>query len=314
MSDLLSFHEDGWQWAWDATSLSNFVACPRLYQLRNLLGWKKQTRSVHLIFGGHYAKALERFHKLRAENVDYWEAARIILRQLMIDTWDHLLDEKGERIPGTGKPCDWMHNTKTRDTLIRSVIWYLHHFENDTMETVILKDGRAAVELSFTIELTAGSSFVYCGHQDRLVRYAGETFVQDQKTSGSTITPKFFRDFSPDYQMTGYTLAGQIIYGGPITGVSIDAAQIAVGFTEFTRGMVMRAKPVLEEFREEVLFYASAARDCHRNNYFPMNRKSCHNYGGCEFQEICSAIPAHREALLAAGYERDERWDPLKRR
>ena len=312
MTSMLSFHADGWQFAWDSTSLKNFVSCPRYYQFTNLEGWRSQIRSAHLEFGGHYAKALERFHKLRAEGQAYWDAAKEVLRLLLIETWNYDLDAEGNRIPGTGQAADWMHNTKTRDTLARSVIWYLHHFENDSMETVILDNGKAAVELSFTLELDG--EFIYCGHMDRLVSFAGDVMVQDQKTSGSTITSKYFAGFSPDYQMTGYSLAGQIIFGAPIAGVSIDAAQIAVGFTEFSRGFAPRQPAQLEEFRSEVLHYAKLARAYHAAGYFPMNRTSCGMFGGCAFQKVCSGLPCHRTALLEAGFTRGERWDPLKKR
>ena len=613
---MLSFHADGWQFAWDSTSLKNSVSCPRYYQFTNLEGWRSQTRSAHLEFGGHYAKALERFHKLRAAGREYWDAAREVLQLLLVETWNHDLDAKGNRIPGTGQAADWMHNTKTRDTLVRSVIWYLHHFENDSMETVVLDNGKAAVELSFTLELDG--EFIYCGHMDRLVSFAGDVYVQDQKaqplseniltpggwrplgslavgdlvigvdggwhsitdiipkgeveifevhfvdgtstrcawdhlwgvydqfgkyavlsmqematapkykkfrvplvapvqhptadlplnplalglllgdgyladsciqfsdadgheaamlaavlpagdkikksaaanytwiisggetkralrqlglfgklsggkfipesylvadesqrrallrglletdghnlgtnwlydstseqlvkdicqlvrslggmaryharsgnafrahlrmpewgngvgsryikrvvklpyveaaaclkvaspkqlyvtenyivthnTSVSTITAKYFAGFSPDYQMTGYSLAGQIIFGAPIAGVSIDAAQIAVGFTEFSRGFAPRQPAQLEEFRSEVLHYAKLARVYHAAGYFPMNRTSCGMFGGCAFQKVCSGLPCHRTALLEAGFTRGERWDPLKKR
>lgn len=299
---LLSFDPSGLQFAWDSTSLSNFVTCPRKYYYTNLQGWQSEVRSVHLIFGGHYASALEHYHKHRAAGDDWDTAVRKILRELLTNTWDS----------EAGKPEDWMHSSKTRETLVRSVVWYLDHFREDAMETVILQDGRAAVEYSFSLELS--EDVLYCGHIDRLVSYGGDVYVQDQKTTGGAIGAHFFKGFSPDYQMSGYTLAGSIIFNLPVKGVVIDAARIAVGFTEFGRGFVNRPAPVLEEFREEVLHYVGLAKACHESGYYPMNRKSCGNYGGCEFASVCSALPVHREALLQAGFTKRDRWDPLKKR
>lgn len=302
MTQLLSFDASGFQHAWDSTSLSNFVTCPKKYYYSNLQGWQSEIRSAHLLFGGHYATALERYHKMRASGIDYDDAVRHVVRLAMTETWDT------ER--GAGQ--EWFHNLKTRETLIRSIIWYLDQFKNDTMPTVILSDGRAAVEYSFSLELS--EDILYCGHIDRLVEYSDGIYVQDQKTTGSVISKKFFDDFSPDYQMSGYTLAGQIIFNIPVAGVVIDAAQIAVGFTRFSRGMVQRGKPQLEEFREEVLHYVGVAKRAHEEGYYPMNRKACGNYGGCEFRQICSAAPHHREALLSANFVKRDRWDPLRRR
>lgn len=302
MAELLSFDSSGFQYAWDSTSLSTFAACPRKYFYSNLQGWTSELRSVHLIFGGHYATALEHFHKHRAAGVSYDDALRMVVREALVATWD------AER----GAPQDWMHNTKTRDTLIRSIVWYLEHYKDDPMQTVILSDGRAAVEYSFSVDLS--DEYVYCGHIDRLVTYGDAIMVQDQKTTGSSITPRFFENFSPDYQMTGYTWAGQIIFNMPVKGVVIDAAYVAVGFTDFARQPITRSERQLEEFRLEALHYIGLAKQCHESGYYPMNRTACGNYGGCEFRRVCSAVPGIRENLLNGNFKKRDRWDPIKRR
>ena len=307
MSDLLSFDASGAQYAWDSTSLGNYITCPRKYYYTNLQGWQSEIRSAHLVFGGYYASALEQYHKMRASGVGYEDAVREVLRTLLAQTWE------GRKEDGTGgKPQEFYHNVKSRDTLVRSVIWYLTQFKDDTMSTMLLHDGRAAVEYSFALDLS--DEFLYCGHIDRMVKYSDDNYVQDQKTSGAVISAKYFADFSPDIQMSGYTWAGQIIFNIPVAGVVIDAAQIAVGFTRFSRGMVHRSAPVLEEFRHEALHWIKQARQNHAEGYYPMNRKSCGNYGGCEFRSICSSLPVHREALLSAGFVKRDRWDPLKKR
>lgn len=301
-SELLSFDPSGFQFAWDSTSLGNFITCPRKYLYENLQGWQSVERSVHLIFGGHYAKALERFHKMRAEGFEYDAAVVRVVRLLLEETWD----EENNR------PQSWMHDIKTRDTLVRSVVWYLDEFKDDAMPTVILSNGQAAVEYSFSFELN--SDYIYCGHIDRLVEYSGGIYVQDQKTSGAALSQKYFQDFKPDYQMSGYTLAGTIGFALPVQGVVIDAAQIAVGFTRFARGFTARSNAELEEFREEAIHYIGVAKQAHESGYYPMNRKACGNYGGCAFRKVCSVGPHYRQAMLSANFVQKDRWDPLKKR
>lgn len=304
MTQLLSFNEAGFQYAWDSTSITAFATCPRKYYLSQLQGWTSELRSVHLIFGGHYASALEHFHKHKALGLSHEDALRLVVREALENTWDREAD----------KPQDWLHASKTRDTLVRSIVWYLEQFKDDPMQTVILSDGRAAVEYSFSTELN--DEYLYCGHIDRLVTYgdAKDIYVQDQKTSGAQITPRYFQGFSPDYQMTGYTWAGQIIFNMPVKGVVVDAAYIAVGFTAFGRQPVTRSEKQLEEFRHEVLHHIENAKRCHESGYYPMNRTACDNYGGCEFRSICSAVPGVRENLLQGGFKKRDRWDPLQRR
>lgn len=304
MSELLSFNESGFQFAWDSTSITAFATCPRKYYLAQICGWTSELRSVHLIFGGHYATALEHYHKHKAAGLSHDEAQLAVVRETLINTWD--VEEN--------KPQDWLHTTKTRDTLLRSIVWYLEQFKEDPMKTVILSNGKAAVEYSFSTELN--DEYLYCGHLDRLVTYgdADDIYVQDQKTSGSQITPRYFDGFSPDYQMTGYTWAGQIIFNMPVKGVIVDAAYIAVGFTSYARQAVTRSNKQLEEFRQEVLHIIDRARRCHDEGYYPMNRTACGNYGGCEFRRVCSAVPGIRANLLEGQFKKRDRWDPLQRR
>lgn len=309
MQNLKSYTADGWQFAWDATSVSSFEKCPRFYQLKLLEGWQPKRKSVHLIFGGHFAKALERFHKYCAEGMDYWDAAREVVHKCLIETFEYEDTPEGKVAKG---PWNSEHNVKTRDTLIRSIIWYLEHFQDDQMKTLILANGKAAVELSFSFDLD--DDLIYCGHIDRMVVYGEQVFVQDQKTSGSTVTAKFFNDFKPDVQMGGYSFAGGIIFDKAIAGVSIDAAQIAVGFTEFSRGFVDYVPTLVEEWRENTLATIKRAKQCHEEGFYPMTRTSCGNYGGCEFRKICSTSKGLRDNYLRTDFEQRDRWDPLERR
>lgn len=311
MTKLTSFDATGFQYAVDATTITAFQTCPRKYQWRNLLGWTRRLPAVHLRFGGHYASALEAYHKARALGADHDEALREVVATAMLETWDHDLDEEGNRIPGTGAEWNSLHNTKTRETLIRSIVWYLTEYEHDNMSTLILSDGSAGVEYSFALPME--DDIVYCGHIDRMVDFDGP-YVQDQKTTGTTVTPRFFEAFSPDNQMSGYSWAGQIIFNIPIKGVVIDAAQIAVGFTKFTRGFVHRSAATLSEWFDNTMKTTEEMRKAHKDNSYRMNTTACGNYGGCEFRGICARIPSHHERALRADFERKEAWDPIVRR
>ena len=312
MTTLKSFLPSGFQFAWDATSLTSYSTCPRYYQLNILEGWSPNVKSPHLIFGGIYATALEHFFKNVAGGATREEALLMVVRSALVESWDHERDEEGNRIAGTGAAWESLHNTKTRDTLIRSIVWYFCHFAKDTTETVHLSDGTPAVEYSFSVPLN--EDYVYCGHIDRLVRYGEHNYVMDQKTTGTTITPRYFLQFSPDNQMSGYSWAGKIIFDLPISGVIIDAAQIAVGFTKFERGFVARNDALLEEWHDNALAVIAEAKHSHETNHYRMNQTACGNYGGCPYRGVCSRHPKHRDSLLAANFVQRPRWDPLEKR
>lgn len=312
MFDEPKAFRDGLQFAWDSTSIKLAEECLRKYQYKMIEGWTPFDGSPHLRFGSVYATALEHFYKHRAEGFSHEDALCEVVHEAMIATWDHDLDSEGNRIPDTGKVWTSSHNLKTRENCIRTIVWYLENFRDDSAEVVILADGKPAVEHSFA--LPVDDDIIFTGHLDRLVNYADNLMVMDQKTTGSTISSRYFDQFKPDVQMSMYTFAGKIIYGLPVKGVIIDAAQIAVGFSRFERGITMRTDSELQEFYETTMHTIRNAQTATALGYFPMNRTSCDKFGGCEFRKVCSKSPEVRKNFLRADFELGPRWDPLKAR
>ncbi len=324
------FDESGAQYAWDSTSIKLAEVCLRKYQYKMLLAWQPERKSAHLLFGGWYASALEDYHKAIAQGIDREQAIRDVVHEALIATWEykpcvHCSGTGAADVdltcpecqgtgnePGSGHPWDSNHNLKTRGNLIRSIVWYFEQFRDDPCTTVILSSGQAAVEHSFKLPVDNG--IVLAGHIDRLVEYAGSLYVQDQKTSGSTITGRFFEGFNPDTQMSLYTWAGKAIFSIPVKGVMIDGAQIAVGFTRFERGFTFRSEDQLDEWYDTAMHTIEQARAAVHNDYFPMNPSSCGNYGGCEFRHVCARAPSVREQFLKGDFVQGEIWNPLRSR
>jgi hypothetical protein len=308
-----SHFRDGVQYAWDSTSIGWIEKCPRFYQYSMIEQWEPIHKSAHLIFGGHYAKALERFHKYMALGGEFEDTIARVVHEALIDSWEYRYDDQGNRIEGSGAPWMSIHNLKTRENLIRSIVWYLDQFgQDDALKTMVLGDGKPAVELSFTLEID--NDLLLCGHLDRVVTYGDDPYVMDQKTTGTTIAPYFFDQFSPDSQMSLYTFCGRSILKHPIKGVVIDGAQIAVGFTRFERGFTYRTEAQLDEWYEGVLKTIETAQRYTLQERFPMNPASCGNYGGCQYRSVCSKSPELRKNFLLADFKKRPQWNPLERR
>jgi hypothetical protein len=337
MTKLNSSFRDGVQVAWDSTSISCAMTCPRKYYYQMIRNLRPMSKSVHLIFGGHYATALEHFYKHRALGASIEEATLLVVREAMENTWRYetclsctgrgtLSPEQGGGLSystcddcnGQGKvslgPVEFLDSKKTRFNLIRSIVWYIDTFGEESangIQTHHLSDGKPAVELSFTLDLD--EDFLLCGHLDRVVDYGGSLYVMDQKTTGGTISSYFFDGFKPDVQMSLYAFAGQIILKSPVAGVIIDGAQIAVSFTRFERGFTYRTQDELEEFYENTKHIIRQTQSYTMLDVFPMNTTACGNYGGCPYKSICTATPKLRESVIKSQY-REETWDPLERR
>jgi hypothetical protein len=283
---------NGVQFAWDSTSLGWLKTCPRLYQYSMLEGYRLNADKPDLTFGIHYHTALEHYDRQCAAGAGHAEALHEATRRVLADSWGWESD----------------HTTKNRETLVRSVVWYLDHFADDAARTLILANGKPAVELSFRMDIGEGN--LLCGHLDRVVTYAGGVYVMDHKTASSTISSYYFDKFGPDNQMSLYTMAAKVVFNTPVQGVIIDAAQIAVGFTAFSRGFTFRTNAQLEEWMDDTRQYIKMAATFTDASYWPMNDKACNLYGGCAFRRICSKSSEVREMFLNTHYTRTP-WNPL---
>jgi hypothetical protein len=304
------------QLAWDSTSIGYLKTCPRLYQYIMIEGWTSKEESVHLRFGQEYHEALEDYDLSRAAGISHNDAVHDVIRGLMTRTADFDPD----------------HGKKTRESLIRTAIWYLDEFSDDKAETLILSDGKPAVELSFRFELdwgpasglelniegqTASHPYILCGHLDRVVRFSDELFVIDRKTSSMPLTSYYWVQFEPSNQMTLYSLAGKVILDSPVRGVIIDAAQIKEGETIFGRSITYRTQDQLEEWLADLRFWLTLAEQYAIEDHWPMNDTACSMYGGCRFRDICSKSPSVRERFLEGNFikqSEEERWNPLRTR
>lgn len=292
------------QFAWDSTSMTALKTCPRLYYYSIIQGYSPRAESVHLTFGLHYHSALEHYYVLQAKGLPHEEALRSVVRKTLDATWNRPL----------GRPWTSDHKQKHRESLLRTIIWYLDQFKSDPFETVILHDGSPAVELTFRLQtsysMMTGEPVLWCGHLDRLAKFNDDSFVVDHKTTTSTIDERFFDSFSPNNQFSGYTFAGQVVYQTPLKGIVINGAQIAVSFSRFRRQLIMRPPEVLDEWYKNLGYYFTAAERYATDGYWPMNESACSNYGGCTFRSICSKSPSVRQTWLDADFTR-RTWDPL---
>lgn len=299
------------QFAWDSTSLGLIKTCPRLYQYTMIEGWSTKGEAIHLRFGIEYHQALHDYELAKADGMDHEHALRSTIAQLLVRILDF-----------NPNPQTNSEQLKTRDHLVRTVVWYLDHFIDDPAKTVILDNGKPAIELSFKFELDWGPQqsnqpFLLCGHLDRVVDFQDDFFVMDRKTTTSTPGPYYFNQFEPNNQMTLYSLASQVILSSPVKGVIIDAAQIAVGFSRFTRSFTYRTKDQLEEWLWDLKYLLVQAETYATEEYWPMNDTACDKFGGCKFRGICSKSPQVREQFLKSNFiklEEKDRWNPLKKR
>lgn len=313
------------QYALDSTSIGYFKTCPRLYYYTMIEGWQPKGESVHLTFGILYHEALHNYDILRIDGRDHEEAVFEVVKWLC---------ESAEDYPDVSEAKPSIR-AKSFESLLRTVVWYLDKYprETDPAETVVLANGKPACELSFRFELDWGpqtpkevldggqteifTPYLLCGHLDRVVNFQDNLFVMDRKTTTSALTSYYFDQFSPNNQMSLYSIAGQIVVGSPVRGVIIDAAEVkganskSAGYSEFARGFTFRTPDQNEEWLDDLRVWTSAMEACATSGSWPMNEASCGNYGGCRFREVCSKSPSVRPNFLKSEFTKGEPWNPL---
>lgn len=291
----------GLQLAWDSVSLGALMKCPRYYEYTIVRGWQPKRKSVHLDFGIWMHSARERYYHAKTQGASHDDALDVALQYALEATWNETLN----------RPWASDDPNKNRLTLIRTLVWYLDEWKDDPLETVVLANGKPAVELSFAYETTyksaQGEAFLLCGHIDRLARMNGVLYLSDLKTTKSTLDTRYAQQFTPDNQLSLYTYSAQVVYSEPVHDLILDAVQVAVTFSRFQRFPIPRPRATLDEWYEGLGVWLAQAQLYAARGVWPQNAKACFL---CEFRTICAHPPATREMWLRSDFVQRV-WDPL---
>lgn len=294
------------QIAHDSTSIKTGMKCWRLYEYSIIHGYGGSgPDNDHLVFGTIFHAATELYDRLRARGAEHEESIKHAVRYAFVATWDFDI----------GRPWVSEEPTKSRNTLVRTIILYLDKYKDSPLETLILSNGKPAVELSFRLDIEipapTGEHYLLCGHIDKAVIAGDKIKILDKKTTKYALDDNYFKQFSPDVQMDVYPFAGQIIFSTQIDGMIIDAAQILVNGSRFRREAISRSEGQLNEFFDEFLIYLKELERNISDNYWPMRKTSC-GFGRmqCLFRPVCSSDPSMRQEILDTFYRKRKTWDP----
>lgn len=308
------------QYAWSASSIEAIKRCPRLYYYEKIEGWSEADESVHLRFGHELHQAFSDYEIYKAEGAKHDEAQHKTIKELLTRT------HEWAPVPKNSKQEKAM-KYKNKDNLVRSVIWYLEKYKDDAAKPYIMHDGKPAVELDFRFELdwgpndieqsftdigavygNKGQPYTLYGILDKVVVLNDDLFVMDHKTTTSTPGDYYFDQFEPNTQMSLYTLASQVVFKSPVKGVIINACQVAIDFSRFTRGFTFRTSEQIEEWVYDLHYWFAKAEEFATADYWPMNDTACDKFGGCKFRRICSKSPQVRSQYLKADFVKDPKW------
>lgn len=266
----------------DNTMRTAWDACQRKFLLSHIYNLRSQDPSVHLVFGGAFAKGLEiarkEFYGLgNTDKSDYLGKAYIGA----IQEWNLHIDD-----PMVGE-------AKSLTNCLCAIEYYFNEWPmaTDWIAPFAYEGGEPTIEFTFALPLLLkhnGEPILYSGRFDMFVDYASEPAVYDDKTA-SQLGAQWIRSWSLNSQMTGYIWAGQqsgfktntaIIRGVSILKNSFGQAQ---AIEHRTKWEVASWHDTLHHNLEGML----KAFNGGEYHFLPSYGQACAAYGGCPYQSLC---------------------------
>lgn len=291
----------------DASIITTWKACPRqawFAHVRRMIP-ADIDRSVHLVAGGAFAKALE-----VARNLWYQEGVRdqdAIYIKAIRTLWENYP-------PDTIIPD--RHRAKGPDVLAEGLVKFLDsfNFTYDSIEPARLGN-RRGVEFNFALPLPilnpeTGDPILYCGRLDMLANMIGDLealFGEDDKTCSSFFN--FSEKWRMRYQFMGYVWAGKES-GLELSGMIIRGMQLSLTKLDTLQDIRQFAPWKIERWYAQMLRDVRGIIECWVKDEWDYNySESCLSYNGCVYVNPCDSID-HEAALLQGGYVANE-WSPL---
>ena len=285
----------------DSSIMATFRSCNWKAFLEYFEHWKSKTPSPHLHAGKCFAAGLEAARLAFYESGEHPDAAVSIGCEVLRREW------------GDYTPPD--NIAKTLDRMLGALVYYFEHYPLATDGARPFKTGdKWTVEFSFAEPLgvdhpETGEPIILAGRADQIVKYAGGTYIEDDKTA-SQLGASWARQWDLRSQFTHYCWAaarmGIHVDGVLVRGVSILKTKYdtAESVTYRPQWMIDRGIAQLErDILRMIDAWKSGAWDMNLDH-------SCSDFGGCAFRQIC--LVQDQQPFLDAGFER-RKWDPVTR-
>lgn len=145
-------------------------------------------------------------------------------------------------------------------------------------------------------EIHEGLTIILEGKIDLVARHRvnGQVYIWDHKTGSRRVNPS--------------KLSNQFIsYAVGVNQFNVVLNQIGFQKTlepkdRFHRAMMSYPQALIEEWRDNLIFWAELIAQFQRAGHYPMNWTSCDKYGGCIFKDVCASHPGARQSKLVQNF------------
>lgn len=294
----------------DNFALTMHQTCPRKFWYRIERGYTAHQRTGALSFGATIHKGIEDWYRLRSP-----AAAEAAIHS----AWAREAGPKG----------DWRTLDKALTTM-RAYIgrWGHEGRPSEEWDIVGAAQGMPVLETKFTIGLgwflpcevcgardtgdpknplcsfckDAREPIEYGGIFDGIVQHHHNFYILEHKTT-SVMGAKFWDQFKPNNQITGYIWAARSLTDKPVSGCLINAIAIyKASPSRFERNFTVREDEEIAEWIANVHAVCQEIVDHRRRAWWPMRTMACTLYSKCEYYDVCSLEPRFREPFLESNY------------
>lgn len=159
-----------------------------------------------------------------------------------------------------------------------------------------------AVEEKFSVVVYEDDNFriVTTGKVDLVANTVAQNInlVVDHKTGKRNVQPS---KLSTQFQLYALALNYSNVMVNKINWVKDPS-------NRFHRYLLSYDKSIIEEFRNDLIYWAFEVIKHSESNYYPRNRTSCDKYSGCPYKLLCESIPDARELKIDQFYVKNENY------
>lgn len=281
---------------WSASSIATMSACARKFYYRYVRGFTAKEESLDLLFGKGFHAAAKVYWSERlahdAKPADALDAAIIAGARFTLP-----------------RPIRPKQTGKTPLGIIRCLVWYLDHYDDDPATFLWVGD-KPALELPFRYALPLkspdGDNYTIRGYIDSLRNFGGIHTVWDYKTTGPSVTPWYMSKFEIDFQNYIYSAAAHVLTHEEFSQFMIDVVGAGAETIALDRQPVSLTHSEISEGLKDVVTVIKRAEVCAEENYYPKNPDAC---TFCDYAGVCNKAPEVREMFLAGDFKEEPRTD-----
>lgn len=298
----------------DNTMLTLYKACRYKFFTQQVRGIQSPAVSIHLHFGGIFAKACEITRKAFYANGLIPEEAISLGEEHILKNFGDW-DEEEVEVKNLNN-CLWAFSEYFRSAYPLGFDRFVPFRESP--------EGAPQIEFSFAIPIpvdhpVTGDPLMYTGRCDAIVAdvytfdniwEARELWTQDEKTT-KQMGAQWAKQWRLRGQFIGYTWAARQ-YGLPTVGTLVRGICVYKrNPPKFEQAFIKLNRSVVERWYDQMILTArEMVCDWHANYWKQDFGDTCAEYGGCGFISMCELEDP--EPFFKVKFV-ERRWDPLKR-